>query len=83
MRKTLQIWMHKYDKEGIEGLKSNTGKHSNHNMGKYNRHPYEEENLNKEILKLEIEVARLKKGYQVKGAGDKKEYVTTFEENTK
>ena len=45
MRKTLQIWIRKYEKQGIEGLKSNTGIHSNPNAGKYNRHPSEEEKL--------------------------------------
>ena len=34
-------------------------------------------------MKLEIENARLKKGYLVKGGGDQKEYVTTLDENTK
>ena len=79
----IQGWVRCYQEKGIEGLKSKTGKHSNPNIGKYNRNPSEEEKLKQEILKLEIEVARLKKGYQVKGVGVKKEYVTTFEENTK
>lgn len=34
-------------------------------------------------MKLEIENARLKKGYIVKGDGAEKEYVTTLEKNTK
>lgn len=34
-------------------------------------------------MKLEIENARLKKGYTVKGGGDQKEYVTILEKNTK
>ena len=34
-------------------------------------------------MKLEIENARLKKGYMVKGVGAEKEYVTTLEENMK
>ena len=37
----------------------------------------------RKIMRLEIEVARLKKGYLVKGVGEKKEYVTTQEKNTK
>ena len=36
-----------------------------------------------ENLKLKVEVARLKKGYQVKGVGSKKEYVTIKDLNTK
>lgn len=35
------------------------------------------------VAKLEIENERLKKGYQVKGVGVKKEYVTIHEKNTK
>ena len=35
------------------------------------------------VLKKEIEIERLKKGYQVKGGGETKEYVTTFDVNTK
>ncbi len=35
------------------------------------------------VTKLEIENARLKKGYWVKGAGANKEYVTGYEETTK
>ena len=64
-------------------MRSKTGKHSNPNTGKYNRHPSEVEKLKRELLKKEIEIERLKKGYQVKGGGDQKEYVTTFDANTK
>ena len=39
--------------------------------------------LELKIMKLEIENARLKKGYLAKGDGAQKEYVTTLEENTK
>ena len=42
-----------------------------------------EEELERKIMKLEIENARLKKGYLVKGGGDRKEYVTTLDENMK
>lgn len=80
---TLKQWKNKYLENGIEGLKSKTGKHSKRNIGKYNRHPLEVEKLKKELLKKEIEIERLKKGYQVKGGGAQKEYVTTFDANTK
>ena len=82
-RQTVGRWVKKYDENGIEGLKSRSGKHSNPNIGKYDRHPSEIEKLKKELLKKEIEIERLKKGYQVKGGGDQKEYVTTFDVNTK
>ena len=76
-------WIKKYLESGIDGLKRKTGKHKNPNAGKYNRQPSEVEKLKKELLKKEIEIERLKKGYLVKGGGDQKEYVTTFDANTK
>ncbi len=79
----LQRWIKKYRASGIEGLRSRTGKHFNPKAGKHNRHLSEVEKLKKELLKKEIEIERLKKGYQVKGGGDQKEYVTTFDVNTK
>jgi transposase-like protein len=82
-RSVFMRWIKKYRESGIEGLKSKTGKHSKPNTGKYERHPSEVEKLKKELLKKEIEIERLKKGYQVKGGGDQKEYVTTFDANTK
>ena len=39
--------------------------------------------LIKELMRRDIEVARLKKGYSVKGGGSKKEYVTFSGLNTK
>lgn len=74
-------WINKYRENGIEGLKPN--KRNNPNLGKYDRHPSEVEKLRKELLKKDIEIERLKKGYQVKGGGDQKEFVTTFDANTK
>ena len=76
-------WIKKYRENGIEGLVSKTGRHSNPNKGKYNRHPSEVEKLKKELLKKDIEIERLKKGYLVKGGGETKEFVTTFDANTK
>ncbi len=75
-------WIDKYRNKGIEGLRSKAGK-SNPDLGRYDRHPSEVERLKKELLKKEIEIERLKKGYQVKGGGEAKEFVTTFDANTK
>ncbi|MBQ1477405.1 MAG: transposase [Erysipelotrichaceae bacterium] len=75
-------WIRKYRESGTEGLRSKRGS-NNPNLGKYDRHPSEVEKLKKELLKKEIEIERLKKGYQVKGGGDQKEFVTTFDVNTK
>ena len=41
------------------------------------------EELELEIMKKDIEIARLKKGYMVKGVGAEKEFVITFNKNTK
>lgn len=83
-RRLLYSWLHKYESNGITGLKSNTGKKTGGTKGQGPRKPksYEEE-LEMKIMKLEIENARLKKGYTVKGGGDQKEYVTILEKNTK
>ena len=83
-----RVWIKKYREQGIEGLKSQTGKHSKkHSNGLKGLHVKKnktrEEELELENLKLKVEVARLKKGYQVKGVGSKKEYVTIKDLNTK
>ena len=76
-------WLRRYRENGIKGLESKTGKHSNPNAGKYNRNLSELERIQKQLLEKEIEIMRLKKGYQVKGVGAKKEYVTIFDVNMK
>ncbi len=83
-----RVWRIKYAKYGIDGLKSNTGKTANHknanNKGIYLRKPKtREEELEIQVIKLQIENERLKKGYTVKGDGARKEYVSTLEKNTK
>ncbi len=79
----MKRWIRKYRENGIEGLRSQTGRHTNRNVGHYDRHPSQIEKLKKELLKKEIEIERLKKGYLVKGGGDRKEFVTTFDANTR
>lgn len=82
--KTLSSWRSKYEKDGLKGLKSNTGKSTGGNKGiGLKKGKTIEENLKLKIMKLEIENARLKKGYLVKGGGDQKEYVTTLDKNMK
>jgi len=76
-------WLRKYRQDGIEGLKSRTGKKTGGTKGQGKRVSTELDKLKLELLKKDIEVARLKKGYLVKGAGAKKEYVTIFDVNTK
>jgi transposase-like protein len=82
--KVINTWVNKYEKYGIKGLESQTGRKKGGNKGQGARKPKSiEEELGRKIMKLEIENARLKKGYIVKGDGAEKEYVTTLEKNTK
>lgn len=75
-------WKNKFEKDGIEGLKLSTGESKNTRLNlKKPKNKIEE--LELEIMKKDIEIARLKKGYMVKGVGRKKEYVTTLDKNTK
>ena len=83
-RNVIRKWYYSYTEKGLEGLKSRTGKKTGGNKGQGKRKlKTEEERLQLKIKKLEIENARLKKGYQLKGVGGKKEYVTIFDVNTK
>ena len=86
-RSVLKRWRRKYQEFGLDGLRSQTGKTShgyNHLARLSNKkNKTREEELELENLKLKVEVARLKKGYQVKGVGSKKEYVTIKDLNTK
>ena len=64
-------------KNGIDGLKSKTGKCSKKGItGRPKKAVTREEELERENVKLKIEIARLKKGYYVKGVGQRKEYVS-------
>ena len=79
-------WVIKYQVEGIDGLKSKVGRCGSGN-------PYsalhtkknltEIERLRLELAKKEVECERLKKGYSVKGVGQRKEYVTISKKNSK
>lgn len=85
-KKRIYEWLKKYEKDGINGLKSKTGKacYKNPNAGLHLRKPKNKiEELELELMKKEIEIARLKKGYMVKGVGAEKEFVTIFDKNTK
>ena len=85
-RGLIRQWKIKYLKEGVVGLISKTGTVGAHhkNMGISLRKPKNKiEKLELEIMRKDIEIARLKKGYVVKGVGQEKEYVTTFDKNIK
>ena len=82
--KMIREWTRKYEANGIDGLKSKTGKKKGGNKGLWKKKPEGRiAELELELMKKEIEIARLKKGYIVKGVGAEKEFVTTFDKNTK
>ena len=85
-RKVIYSWINKYIENGKEGLISKTGKkkYSHKHMGLHLKKAKNRiEELELELMKKEIEIARLKKGYMVKGVGAEKEFVTTFDKNIK
>ena len=53
------------------------------NIGRPKKAKTREEELEKENAKLKIEIERLKKGYYVKGVGQRKEYVSINNKNIK
>ena len=82
-KSVLWRWLNNYNQNGFDGLKSNTGK-SKKGKGIHLKKPKNKiEELELELMKKEIEIARLKKGYMVKGVGAEKEFVTTFDKNIK
>ena len=70
----VSAWVKKYLEEGVEALEARNGNpyaalHTSKSLS-------EVERLQLLVAKQEIEIARLKKGYWVEGAGVNKEYVT-------
>ena len=83
-RDSIWEWTTKYLKYGIDGLKSKTGKSSKKGVsGRPRKAATREEQLERENIKLKIEIERLKKGYYVKGVGQRKEYVFINNKNIK
>ena len=83
---TISKWVRAYEKDGIDGLKSKTGKCGSGNpyAALHNKKNLTElERLRLELAKKEVECERLKKGYSVKGVGRRKEYVIINKKNSK
>ena len=77
----VSAWVKKYIEEGEDALEPHNGNpyaalHTSKSLS-------EVERLRLMVAKLEVENARLKKGYWVEGAGASKEYVTGNEKTTK
>ena len=70
-------WLKQYTEEGTEGLASHRNRCGNRYAALHTSKTLDEiGQLQLRMAKLEADVARLKKGYQVKGSGSQKEYVT-------
>ena len=77
----VSAWVKKYLEEGEDALEPHNGNpyaalHTSKSLS-------EVERLRLMVAKLEVENARLKKGYWVEGVGASKEYVTGSEKTTK
>ena len=85
-KSVVRKWVLAYQKSGLEGLKSKTGRCGSGNpyAALHNKKNLTEvERLRLELAKKEVECERLKKGYSVKGVGQRKEYVTISKKNSK
>ena len=77
----VSAWVKKYLEEGEEALEPHNGNpyaalHTSKSLSEVDR-------LRLIVAKQEVEIARLKKGYWVEGAGANKEYVTGSGKTTK
>ena len=77
----ISAWLKKYLEEGEDALEPHNGNpyaalHTSKSLS-------EVERLRLIVAKQEVEIARLKKGYWVEGAGANKEYVTGSGKTTK
>lgn len=81
--RNIERWVQSYLKKGVEGLKE-TKKTGNKYAALHTSKKLSEiERLKLELMKKDIEIERLKKGYLVKGDGQQKRYITTSKENFK
>lgn len=80
---TLSNWIERFLKEGEVGLE-NKRKTGNHFSALHTSNSISElERLQLLVLKQEIEIERLKKGYTVEGVGADKVFVTSKDKSTK
>ena len=79
----LNNWIKKFREYGEEGLINK--KKPGNPLSKYQTRKTlsKQEELEYENMKLRIELERLKKGYIVKGVGQKKEYISISKKNSK
>jgi len=83
---SLVYWLRRYREKGKDGLKPMIGKYRGKNKGRPKgtfKPRTSIEALQKENLKLQVEIERLKKGYLTKGVGVKKEFISINNKNFK
>ena len=77
-------WLKAYNEEGAAGLASHRNRCGNRYAALHTSKTLDEMGqLQLHMAKLEADVARLKKGYRVKGSGSQKEFVTGSGKNFK
>lgn len=79
----LWTWISKYQENGEEGLENKKKTGNKFSALHTSKKISEVERLKLELMKKDIEIERLKKGYRVEGAGAEKEYVTIKDVNMK
>lgn len=79
---TFRRWIYAYLENGEEGLKNKKKTGNKYAALHTSKKISEVERLKLELMKKDIEIERLKKGYTVKGDGVEKEYVTINDANT-
>ena len=82
-RSMLYKWIDQYSKGGIDALENKPKTGNSFSALWTSKTLTEEERLKLIVLKQQIEIERLKKGYQVKGVGAKKEFVTINDVNSR
>lgn len=82
-RSMLYKWIEQYSKGGIDALENKPKTGNSFSALWTSKTLTEEERLKLIVLKQQIEIERLKKGYQVKGVGAKKEFVTINDVNSR
>ena len=83
---SLVYWLRRYREKGEAGLKSMIGKYRGPKKGRPKgtlKPKTTIEELQKENLKLQVEIERLKKGYLTKGVGAKKGFISINNKNFK
>jgi transposase len=76
-------WVRQYEEAGENGLKPKRRSGNPYAALHTSKSLTEVERLRLLVIKQEIEIERLKKGYWVEGIGANKEYVTGYDKNTK